>query len=189
MGMKEIEESEFTRLSEQAGRVTTLEAALSKTQGELTEAKAALVPNKDLRDRITSLVAENAMLRAREVAAPMIAEALEDAFIGDTVKGRIARELLEGIALKEDEGKQVLDTAQLTEAINAKVRVAEAEAQELREAMGMGTGQVRGLGAGSGSGGLLVEQKLDEYSTTTAGAIGKAFGLSEASAKTAAQGR
>lgn len=196
MGTKQIEESEYTRLVEDAGRATTLEAALTKTQGELTkaqgdltEAQAALIPNKDLRERITSLVTENAMLRAREVAVPMIAEALEDALIGDAARKRIAGELLGGIALKEtDQGQRILDTAVLTEAINAKVRVAEAEAQELREAMGMGAqGQPRGLGRPSG--GLLVEQKLTEYTDTTSDAIGKAFGLSETAAKTAGKGR
>jgi 8-oxo-dGTP pyrophosphatase MutT (NUDIX family) len=189
MGMKEIEESEYTRLTEQAGRVTTLEAALSKTQTELTEAKAALVPNKDLRDALARVVTENATLRAREVAVPLISEALEDALIGESAKKRIGGELLEGIRLKESDDGKVLDSDALTEAINDKVRVAEAEAQELREAMGVGQiGRPRGLGAKSG-GGLLVEQKLGEYTDTTADALSKAFGLSEASAKTAATGR
>jgi 8-oxo-dGTP pyrophosphatase MutT (NUDIX family) len=189
MGMKEIEESEFDRLTETAGRVTTLESALSKAQGDLTEARAALVPNKDLRERITTLVTENAMLRAREIALPMIAEALEDALIGDAARRRIAGELLDVITVKEsDDGQRVLDTDHLTEAINGKVRVAEAEAEELRVAMGMGqVGQPRGLG--SAGGGLLAEQKVGEYVDTTAGAIGKAFGLTEAAAKTAATGR
>lgn len=201
MGTKTIEESEYTRLTETAGRVATLEADkrtweaertslrtdLSKVQGELTEARAALIPNKDLREAIANLTRENAMLRAREVAAPMIAEALDDALIGESAKKRLGVELLDGLTVSEnDEGRQVLDTTALTEAINAKVRVAEAEAQELREAMGVG--KPRGLGITTG-GGLLVEQKRAQSQTRIATSLGRAFGLSESAAKTAAQGR
>lgn len=201
MGTKSIEESEYDRLTETAGRVTALEADkktweaertslsadLSKVQGQLTEAKAALIPNKDLREQLANVLRENAMLRAREVAAPLIKEALDDALIGEATKQRIGAELLEGIGLTEGaEGAKVLDTTALTESMNEKVRIAEAEAQEYREAMGIG--KPRGLGQATG-GGLLVEQKLGEYTDTTAGALGRAFGLSEDSAKTAAQGR
>jgi len=116
------------------------------------------------------------MLHAREVAAPMIAEALEEALIGESAKKRLGVELLNGITLKEGDGaRSELDTAALTESINDKVRVAEAEAQELREAMGVG--RPRGLGQTVSGGGLLVEQKRAEAEKSIDESLSRAFGF------------
>lgn len=194
MGQKTIEESEFTRLTETAGRVETLEADLQKAQKALEEATAALAeatkppvaepivngPRKQVQEHIQAQEDRIVRLEAREGARQVISEILAEAWIGEAQKARVTAELMADLPLAE--GK--LDEVKLRDTATQRVNEAEVEAGEILKAAGVGS--PRGLGAMSTPATEAATEHLDE---SIEKGLMSAFGLSESAAKTAVKGR
>ena len=189
MGQKTIEESEYTRLTEAAGRVETLEAEnktlaedLTKVQGELTEAKASLRPSlKAVQDQLVEARRENAVLRAKFGAGQVIDGLLAEALVSDGQKATIRAELLEAVKVT-DNGD--LDVEALTKLGEAKIQVAENVGAEYLQAFGVG--QPRGLGNYMAP---MFGEQVAEHEKSIESGLSSIFGLSEAAAKTAVKGR
>jgi hypothetical protein len=189
MGKIQIEEAEYTRVLEEAGRVEELEEELSAAQVALTEATKAPEPPAPASGKRTShqvVVAqleeqknEIATLKARETARDIIKEEMSEAWVAPSTAARLTTELLGELPLVE--GK--LDEVSLrNRCVEARDR-AELEAAETLDAAGFGT--PKGLGASTPPAGGDATRYTDQITES----MQSAFGLSEAAAKTAAKGR
>jgi hypothetical protein len=192
MGTKQIEESEYTRLTETAGRVDTLEAEIKDLKEQLAEAKKPPVdeggdedkpvmtgPRAVVQKHIEEQGEQIARLKAAEGARQVIAEVLADAWIGDKPKARIATALMKDLPMKDGQ----LDEQALRTAATDRVNEAEDETAEALQAAGVGA--PRGLGA-------LQTTTLEVAGTKFEDELTESFrrrGLSEAAAEIAVKGR
>ena len=192
MGQIQVDEAVHNAAVEKAGRVDALETErdTEKARADAAEARLAEAEKKTaegtrpslklLNEELTESKRENALLRAENVARPILAEALTDAILVDSQKARLARTLLVDLPLTE--ALELDETAFGTRCQEA-IGVAEEEAAELLQAAGVGT--PRGLGG--------VQTPATEASAAKAteelAEVFKSFGLSEAAAATAVKGR
>jgi len=189
----EIDEAVHKDLVEKAGRVDTLEAErdTEKARADAAEAKLTEAEKKTaegtrpslklLNEELTESKRENALLRAENVARPILAEALADAILVDSQKARLARTLLVDLPLTE--ALELDETAFGTRCQEA-IGVAEEEAAELLQAAGVGT--PRGLGGPLTPATEAASAKFDE---DLSGALQSIGGLSESATKIAVKGR
>jgi hypothetical protein len=200
MGKIQIEESEHTRLVEEAGRVDTLTSErdtekaradeLAAKLAEVEAAKAAdtgtpATPPADKRNprqlieaQLADQKHEIAVLTARERARDIVGEELAEAWVAPSTVARLSSDLLSAMPLVDGKLDEIGLRNRCVEARNR----AELEAAETLDAAGLGTPR--------GMGGLPTPAGGDatRYTDTIAENL-QVFGLSEAAAKAASKGR
>ena len=125
---------------------------------------------------------ERDLVKAREQARRVLAEALGDAWIPPATVTRITESLLERLPID----KGVLDETELVKMAGREIERAEREAAEILEAAGMGRPRDLGFGGDTGSQATgLGQAELDKRLETAFADLG----LSESVAKRAAKGR
>lgn len=191
MGKIQIEEAEYNRILEEAGRVDELTTELD-TEKEAREAaetalaeatKPPTTPGKRtshtvVTEQLDEQRHEIAVLKARERARDIIVEEMTEAWVAPSTVARLSSALLADLPLVE--GK--LDEVQLRNNCVEARDHAELEAAETLDAAGFG--KPTGLGASTPPAGGDVAR----YTETIAEGL-KTFGLSEAASQTAAKGR
>jgi hypothetical protein len=188
MGQKTIEESEFTRLTEAAGRVDTLEAELNQVKAALAEATkppaeegatpVVTGPRAVVQKHITEQDDRIARLEAREGARQVIAEVLAEGWIGDAQKARLSVALMGDLPMAD--GK--LDEQALRTKATDLLNEAETETAEILEHAGVG--EVRGLGGLTTPAIEVAGKKFEDELTESF----QRRGLSESAAQIAVKG-
>jgi hypothetical protein len=195
MGKIQIEEAEYNRVLEEAGRVDELtteldteKARAEELAAKLAEATKGATPpvgtpaprtsHKVVVEQLDEQRHEIAVLKARERARDIIAEEMTEAWVAPSTVARLSSALISDLPLVE--GK--LDEVALRNACVEARDHAELEAAETLDAAGFG--KPTGLGASTPPAGGDAARYTD---TITEGL--QVFGLSEAAAKTAAKGR
>lgn len=200
MGTKSVEESEYTRLTEAAGRVDALEAERDTEKARADQAEQKLAeavaeaakngtppppagppanPRQVIEAKLAETTLQVAQLVARERGRSIIAEELAEAWVATSTRARLATELIESLPLVE--GK--LDENSLrTQCVEARTR-AELEAAETLDAAGYGTPRgMGGMPTPTGGDASRYDQEIAENAQV-------AFGLSETEAAAAVKGR
>ncbi|NUO96764.1 MAG: hypothetical protein HOW59_02415 [Nonomuraea sp.] len=124
MGIKQVDEADYARVTEAAGRVPTLESERDTAVSERDSARQEL-----------------ALYKAREAARPAVSKKVGESALPATRKARIVESVLRQVRLDEA-GKANAD--ELVAVTEREVRDAETEIAEIAESLGVG--RVRGFG-------------------------------------------
>jgi hypothetical protein len=190
MGKIQIEEADYNRILEDAGRVDELQSQLDDLTAKLAEATKAPVeegetpPKRRTRtshDVVVQQIEEQKhqiqLLEAKDRAREIVADELAEAWVAPATVARLTTDLLANVPLVE--GK--LDEIALRGAcVEARDR-AELEAAETLDAAGFG--KPRGLGASTPPVGGDASKYTDSLTESL-----QVLGLSEAASKTAVKG-
>lgn len=192
MGKIQIEEADYDRVLEEAGRVDELTERVETLTAELAEAKQATAtpegtppatPTKRtshavVTEQLQEQKHEIAVLTARERARDIVREEMVEAWVAPSTVARLTTELLESLPLVDEKLDEI---ALRNNCVEARDR-AELEAAETLDAAGFGT--PRGLGASTPPAGGDTTKYTEQITENF-----RAFGLSEAEAASATKGR
>lgn len=196
MGKIQIEESEHTRLVEEAGRVDALaverdteKERADRVEAELAEARRQLeeTGTKPLKRTSHQVVVQQleeqqheiSTLKARERARDIVAEEMTEAWVAPSTVARLTTELLSDLPLVEGKLDEIALRGRCVESRDR----AELEAAETLDAAGFG--KPRGLGASTPP----ASGDSSKYTDAIAEGMHAAFGVNPEAAKLALEGR